>query len=99
MEIDKGIADIIYGEVYFGIGEIERSLSYFREAGISEGLMGYIGRYREGRVEAYRGNFEKAAMIYEKLLVDTVNDSIIREWSSIQEFLGKLLTGIRRALE
>ncbi|MDR1907039.1 MAG: tetratricopeptide repeat protein [Puniceicoccales bacterium] len=97
-EVDKGLAEFIRGEVYIEEGNFSKGLECFKVAGEIRGEMGYAARYREGKVEAYVGNFRKAAAIYERLLSEVTGDGEVEEKGNMREFLENVLQRTRLAI-
>jgi tetratricopeptide (TPR) repeat protein len=94
-ELDKGLAEFIRGEIYLEEGNFSKSLECLRLAGNVRGETRYVARYREGKIEAYLGNFRKAAAIYEELLNEI---TVAGERENVQEFLETILSRTRLAI-
>ncbi|MDR2812941.1 MAG: tetratricopeptide repeat protein [Puniceicoccales bacterium] len=86
--LEKGVAEFLRGEIYIDEGNFSKGLECFRLASNLGGGIRYAARYWEGKVEAYLGNFRKAAAIYEQLLNEVTADG---EGGNIQEFLKNIL--------
>jgi tetratricopeptide (TPR) repeat protein len=96
--LDKGLAEFIGGEICFEKGNFLKSLEHFKSASNSGGGMRHAARYREGKIEAYLGNFRKAAAIYEQLSND-IATSDLKEKKHTQEFLENVLQRIHLAID
>jgi tetratricopeptide (TPR) repeat protein len=96
--LDSGLAEFIGGEICFEEVNFSKSLEHFKLAGNSGGRICYAARYREGKIEAYAGNFLKAAAIYEQLLNDIAGSDL--KWKEhAQEFLEIVLQRTRLATD
>ncbi|MDR0418416.1 MAG: hypothetical protein LBH08_03210 [Puniceicoccales bacterium] len=94
---DKESAEFIGGEIYFAEGNFSKSLEHFKLAENLGSRIHHAAQYREGKIEAYVGNFRKAAAIYEQLLSDiSMGDS--REKKHTKEFLESTLQRTRLAI-
>jgi tetratricopeptide (TPR) repeat protein len=93
--LEKGLAECVRGEIYLEEGDFAKSLEYFKSAGNFGGRTRHVARYWEGKVEAYAGNFRRAAAIFEELLNEIVTDGV----GNIREFLGNVLKRTRSAID
>jgi tetratricopeptide (TPR) repeat protein len=97
--LDRGLAEFIRSEIYFAEGNFSKSLEYLKLAGNLSDRMRDAARYREGKIEAYIGNFRKAAAIFEQLLGDIAATGETSQRKKIQEFLENVLQRTRLAIE
>ncbi|MDR1366956.1 MAG: tetratricopeptide repeat protein [Puniceicoccales bacterium] len=94
---DKGSAEFIGGEIDFAKGNFSKSLEHFKSAENSGSRIRHAAQYREGKIEAYVGNFRKAVAIYEQLSND-ISTGNSREEKHAQEFLESALQRTRLAV-
>jgi tetratricopeptide (TPR) repeat protein len=97
--LDRELAEFIRGEIYFAEGNFSKSLEHLKLVGNLNDRMRHAARYLEGKIEAYIGNFRKAAAIFEQLLGDIAIAGEISQRKKAQEFLENVLQRTRLAIE